>query len=353
MIFFLVLIVQVVDLAIANTRKELHDDVNTAGEIKEVDYVGIEYSGDGAAITVSCDGEFHLKDCVLMMCTCDGNGGGIAASDSSTVQTVVIIENTKFIGCHGGTNGGCIYSNNIKKLTVLNCTIVECNSEIFGGAIYISEVRDDVSIEETSFSRNGCKGGTCYFINCDVLLKECVFIYNIIDNGYGGCMIWNDDSDHGLTIVRIYFEGNSANRGGCIYFNESVPSELVVKESVFDKNEAEEANGGSDIYIHVEGGEKVSLSVKEIEKCRSSSSGVRVGYGGGGEVEMRGKLLPDSHEPTYVNGGGSDGMFCGSADGSAACKTVRFCSFFFFFSYFFISFSHLFTFTSIYVSFFI
>lgn len=102
-------------------------------------------------------------------------GGGVYASNNSTIQQCIITENKAGINYSGGLGGGLYLTGNS---TISNCIIRNNSADDFGSGVYINSNASSVNITNCTFSGNNL------FNNSDnVIIENTIFnvVYSEID----------------------------------------------------------------------------------------------------------------------------------------------------------------------------
>ena len=309
--------------------------------------------GMGGGIFCKNIKELTIKNCVIMDCEADIEGGGICVAASGGVNTKAVITETIISRNTAGLRGGGIAfnpSNGTPYITgVLDSVTVENNSLTStatdpnfnngGAGIYFGGGYNDSSKYTvkggtiTGNNAGGYNGGGAYIktntsgsVNGTLTLKDGVHISgNTAQNGGGvavhsakliiepGCTIGGDNPSKGnKTITR--------GKGGGIYVGEK--AECTIKEGVtIQHNTANAAgstlNGGGGIYVDGPG------SADEANMGRLTVTGtidkppvvisdciVNGNYGSGGGIYSKGKVtleyakLEHNKAPSNGQGGG-------------------------------------------------
>jgi predicted outer membrane repeat protein len=199
--------------------------------------------------------------------------------------------------------------NGVKNVSIIGGSLIECDTggdtDENGGALYLKDVKSEVSISGTSFIRNRCYSGGCFIINTAIRFFHCKFSENIATYD-GSCIYW--DGKLYITILHSYFDMNSAERyGGALYCSNTSYVNGLIELCVFKKNEAKD---GTDIYVCKTGTDTLS---QHLKASRSSSKGNRVKSGG--TISDGATVLPVVQTQIYINGSeGIDDVLCGGED---------------------------------------
>jgi predicted outer membrane repeat protein len=189
---------------------------------------------------------------------------------------------------------------------MLGGSFIECDTDgdvdEYGGALYLKDINLEVIISGTSFIRNRCYDGGCYFINTAIKFFHCTFKENIATN-HGSCIVW--DGKKLVTILHSYFDINSASgNGGAIYCSNTSSTNMKIELCIFHNNKAKL---GNDIYLSQTGTISLSDVIKSSRSC-SDISRIK----SGGSITDESSVLPVVHTQIYVNvSDGVDDVFCG------------------------------------------
>jgi predicted outer membrane repeat protein len=283
--------------------------VNTTGLFDECKFSENIADGFGGALAMTSSRNITIQNSNFTQ-NVAVSGGAIYIWDFVTdfmVQRSYFRENTA-----GSTNGygGAIYLAAVEGTR--NVSIEDClfdhSSGFIGGAIYLGDVVDGLTILRSNFISNsaGYNGGAIYIRAYtylkNALIQDCNFSLSF---GYDGGAIYLGKVVDGLTILRSTFDSNTAfsdGYGGAIYiranpylknaliedcifsFNSGdfggavylgkVVDDLMILRSNFDSNTAN-SNGGA-IYISA----YTYLMNALIQDCNFSLSS-SLGYNGG------------------------------------------------------------------------
>ncbi|GAB4580682.1 MAG: hypothetical protein Fur0022_34240 [Anaerolineales bacterium] len=232
---------------------------------------GYTSGGGGAIVGLGVDDVINIIGCSIMNNTAEGNGGAI----NLTGQLNIMLSNfsgNKALGLDGAWGdafgqGGAIYQSGYNTLNISLSNFAGNTAADGGGAIYT--MADSGSITDSVFNGN--------IVNDDVPTEYT----------QGGGAIYNggNDSDTGLTITRVAFNGNlSFNAdGGAIY--NGPDGYLHVYDSSFNGNIA------GTLTYNQDGGAIYNQEVLDIQRvmflANVASSGVNISddnYGHGGAV---------------------------------------------------------------------
>ena len=166
---------------------------------------------DGGAFYVG--GTLNLKNCAVHDGSAGDTGGAIYAHD----EGIFNLEDCHFERNSSWGDGGAINAHIDGDSTITRCTFVNNSAvEEDGGAISM-----------------GAKGKTLY-------IYDSVFTGNETPEGDGGAIEVEDGT---VVIAGSEFDGNSAERGGAIFADDTLQINLVSKATVFDGNWATEKGG--------------------------------------------------------------------------------------------------------------
>ena len=160
----------------------------------------------------------------------DGDGGGLYAKNSSI--TLNVTANMSFINNHAGDKGGGMYLQQI-------------NSDEYTGEVDMARSLVLAKGSNAMFINNSCGdsgGGVHFSTGCDVII----------------------DGD-------VYFEENSGERAGAMYFDES---RAVVSGRATFKNNTAERWGGAVMLIDSESGLKFNGPIAARDNSAGRSGGV-------------------------------------------------------------------------------
>ena len=189
-------------------------------------------------------------------CVSPSNGGAIHSTTSSTVLN---IENCEFTDCSSGDElGGAIYSNGIKRISVISTDFHAC-SGFTGGAVCLLSISEHFTIKQCIFSscRASSMAGclrtlfctsdtpyfthTCSFINANKISDA--------DNlSGGGISCYISTADQKTIFYNTLFAHNSPFRGGGFTLQLNLGDIPTVQFCFFSGNYASGRNG-DDIYI--------------------------------------------------------------------------------------------------------
>jgi predicted outer membrane repeat protein len=179
------------------------------------------------------------------------------------IEGCVIDSSRSGIECGGGSD-----------VTVIDCTIQNCNAYSDGGAIRLEN--STASITNCTMSNNSApnRGGAVYAENSSIIMTDCDISSNQASDGGG---IWLSNSE--MVVQSCDVEGNNADDdGGGIYASGST-NDLTVYDSTIVTNFAANESGGNGTD---DGGGGICMLGGELELIQSSvSSNSTIGNAGG------------------------------------------------------------------------
>ena len=205
----------------------------------------------------SGDGVINIKKSIVI----NGRGHtidakeytGIFQADSSASDNIDVVINNLIFKNGKRDFGGAIFVKNADnvKLTLINCTFISNAANEDGGAIYFDSSQGELSIIDSTFTKNNGLFSTSHKSNGGAINVQDAYSFTIEgsyfkDNkayGHGGVIY----SEKILSIDKSEFEGNDAvGKGGVLYLNGN-HNFLNVTGSRFYKNGA--TNDGGVFFI--------------------------------------------------------------------------------------------------------
>jgi predicted outer membrane repeat protein len=182
--------------------------------------------------------------------------GGLAALDGGAIRCLgfdLTIRNCRFINNSAPDDGGAIVFLDAELLiedsVFTNNSTQQSTNNSAGGAIQI--IRGQVTIRRTTFNDNTAfqGGGAIQFSdsNADHIIEECVFTGNTADRG--GAIWWLSGAEG--TVTDTLFDDNTAGVDGGAVANDSAPA--TYERCVFTNNRTEGPNADDGGAIHISG----------------------------------------------------------------------------------------------------
>ena len=227
--------------------------------------VNLVVNGRGASVSPYS----HNGDVVhSSLLSIDGSGSsnkniGLSVDDTTfsnfgeVVFKLQFLDDLKFSNCafvnNTGTNGGCIFMDEIYGVEIKNCEFLE-NSATSGGALYFNMHVTDLNISDSRFIENRAtvSGGAAYLYEYiyDVMVDNTEFIDNsAVENG-GALFLY--EYHEFISIYNCIFVGNAAQEGsgGAVYFEEDSHN-FTLSGTVLKNNSATNGNGKSRVCLVV------------------------------------------------------------------------------------------------------
>jgi len=217
-------------------------------------------------------------------------GGAISVDNSSTPGGELYIFDSEFTGNYLQVNpssGGAIYAYKLDAFTVEGSTFTTNDAYLYGGALFISEITNPVTVDDCDFVDNWVdakQGGAISVVRfVNATISSSTFSNNTAGEAGGGVAV-NDSSS--LTIEDSTFTGNQnfstqyAYGGGVFIFDEDAGVEtLTVTGSTFSSNIS--SLGGGGLYAGGLADVTVSSSVFE-QNTAGNIENTTLHAGGGG-----------------------------------------------------------------------
>ena len=182
-----------------------------------------------------------VDDATFSQNVSDGNGGALYLQNSETEN---LFQNSHFDrNVSYYSSGGAIYATNDNHVIVDNCDFIDNRADDAGGAI-VHYADFNIEVTNSYFESNETEtrsGGAIYFENSsdfdyDLTVKNCTFLEN--QSGlHGGAVYANDARD--IYILHNHFESNRASTnsaGGALMFWDQTA--VRVHDNIFIDNGA-------------------------------------------------------------------------------------------------------------------
>ena len=239
-----------------------------SGEIKDC-----WVNGDGV-ISVNDGSKFIMEGGTISGCTAKEKGGGLYATNQSTIT----INNGTISGCTAVDNGGGLYAENSSTIEIRGGTISGCSAADDGGGLYAKN-KSTITINNGTIS--GCRaakknGGGLYADNSTInieggTISGCTAVF-----GNGGGLYAENSSTITIsdgTISGSTISGCEAGTGGGLYADKST---VTINNGTISGCTAAMNEGGG---LYATNSSKITISGGTISGCKAWSSGK--GNGGG------------------------------------------------------------------------
>jgi CSLREA domain-containing protein len=231
-------------------------------------FIGGQVIGGQATVTIN---DLKISDGKILV---NGSGGGIANYGTTTINNLVISNNSTNLEPSYSNDGGGIYNNGTMTinnsvvsnnsssgqgggisnedgsvsgrnviLTINNSIIRDNMTNGNGGGIYSANgIRGTLNLTNTTISNNTAKFGGGIVINSAANLTNVMVINNTSQQGYGGGIV-NSNFSAPITITDSTISNNVANLGGGGLFNGD-GAQTTITNSTVSSNTAAQGGGG-------------------------------------------------------------------------------------------------------------
>ena len=233
------------------------DDVNSTGTFEDIQ-TKVDAASDKGTVELDDSYSGDKEVSISKSVTIQGSSKGTTINGKNITRAFnvksgdVTFKNLNFVDCIAN-NGGAVYST-AKSLTFINCNFINNHASV-GGAIY---AKSDLTIKDSRFEENsaGTNGGAIGFDSVltktksatgNINIQNSKFIKNVGGNGAAISFIHNGNvksTTQGIvTVDKCVFDQNTGGDFGTIFFVGSEGfGKLIVKNSVFNKNSANEGS---------------------------------------------------------------------------------------------------------------
>jgi len=189
----------------------------------------------GAVFAFSSD--ISIRDCKFLENDADGgNGGALYGHHNNSFN----ISSSRF-SKNLGYNGAVLYSNYTERVSIVNSSILENDSNRIE-SVFIGHGIGSIASCEFLQNQADWSGGGIFVYNTNLTLRSSTFIGNNASSG-GACFFGRNFTVHGNGLL---LEDNKALLSGGGGFHLSSGSNLQLRNSLFQSNYA--SNGGGGIY---------------------------------------------------------------------------------------------------------
>ncbi|HEV7764203.1 MAG TPA: Calx-beta domain-containing protein [Thermoanaerobaculia bacterium] len=283
----------------------------TTGQLVITDSVDIQ--GPGAAdLSVSGNDSsrvFYLYSSPLLLTVAisdltvrDGaasNGAGIVNfNENLTLDGVVVTENNAT-----GDGGGLWMDGFDFSFTIRNSTFSGNTAGSTGGGIYVEDTNDDGIpnlIQDTTISGNSAnRGGGIYFYDPDspITIDRTTIADNIASVDGGGLTLVDTDTTGAFVISNSTISGNSAPLGGGAYFYQP-DNPVTLRNVTVSDNHATAGSGGGLFFYGAYS--TVNLEFVTIVSNDATSSGGGV-YVENGTVDLMNSIVANNTAPSAAD----------------------------------------------------
>lgn len=174
---------------------------------------------------------------------CGGSGraftfSGLASSNS--VLNCVTIRNG------GGDIAGCAIHTNYSAVSIENCVIEDCASNISGGGMYCTN-GSSPTVTDTEFDGNsGGGGGAALVISSVITFDGCTFTSNTAWSSDGAGIKLQNSTCNVSDCRFSYNTGSNSCDGGAISVDNTA---LVVENTTFSGNEVSNIDNGGAVFV--------------------------------------------------------------------------------------------------------
>jgi hypothetical protein len=218
----------------------------TSGEMQITDTLTIK--GPGAtklALDANLQSRFFLV-----------SDGDDAKDSPLTVSGLSFFRGEERTALGAGQRGGAIVS--IESLNVKSCVFMENEAvESAGGAVAVLQVPDgvpiSVDVRNSTFTSNSSQlfsgGAIAVFVDGSITLRNSLFTGNSAGDlaGGGGAAALRTGVDETLLVQNCQFVGNRAGEAGALRIAGGAEGRAIVRDSLFEDNQALNDNGGAAI----------------------------------------------------------------------------------------------------------
>ena len=258
----------------------------TINDSEGVTYSNDQYAPKHGVLNEGHSVDFHSASTVIDKCVftdCSSNKWAAAVLTRSNSMKII---DSVFTNCaQTGTDsaqGGAVYMGGAAggSLELTQSTFKDCDAKGPGGAVYIANKADTVTVTDCSFDTcsaddgNNGNGGALYANTASLSISDDTTFQNCNASGTGGA-VWTNADTTEIENTHFYGEGDTATArfGGAIYVSSG---DLTIKNSTF-------------------------------ESCRASESGGAICHDHSGKLSISDTTFGASGNPDKANSAGSDG----------------------------------------------
>ncbi|KAK2960868.1 hypothetical protein BLNAU_4265 [Blattamonas nauphoetae] len=181
-------------------------------------------SNGGAIYLFKLSADLEITSCSFD--SCSGGAGGAVYFQQLTIQSSVVISSSSFFQCSSNLNsGGSLCLNNMESLAISDCVILDSQTTVYGGAVYI--YKWDVGISNTALSN-------CLFEDCATSVSG--------SSGGGGALYFQSCSSIRLDSLRFRECVSTSGNGHDLYFNSQLPTVSLTTVSNSDSTSTPKEN---------------------------------------------------------------------------------------------------------------
>ena len=169
--------------------------------------------------------DFNINDFTIKNLN-NENGGGFKYSGT---EIYINLQNASFFNC-SSNQGGSLFFQGYKQLSVDNCLFLNSSSSSYGGSKYVTSI-DTVLFSNTQYisSKSGSYGGAMYISSSTSILSNCSFLHNFA-SGVGGSLYISSPK---MEINNCSFTNcTSLSDGGTAYLSSSTL--ISINNSIFN-----------------------------------------------------------------------------------------------------------------------